>query len=287
MLSLSATDSSNQVDIHALKYLPHLHTLSLYLGEYGTKELPKGLLSLRLEDAVLDFEEPTNCLAPLQNLKVIRSHLSNVHSDGILACTTLQELYLDGGSIDGSNTSVDIAVEFGERCYDGNFQCPDLSALKFVRVLYMNVSGPAMAYDEPIDWGCLYCLSSLQALTLRSRTQGLKVDDKLTMLGNLNCLTLIGAAPLYARVGVVSVTVDVSWGAMPTLQNIYIESDRLQFGPNMLELLQVSDLRRVTFLDSKRVTAELPADFAALVQGLTVQRPEVTLTVNGSRKLAV
>ncbi len=74
---------------------------------------------------------------------------------------------------------------------------------------------------------------------------------------------------------------------MPTLQNIYIETDRLQFGPNMLELLQVSDLRRVTFLDSKRVTAELPADFAALVQGLTVQRPEVTLTVNGSRKLAV
>ena len=74
---------------------------------------------------------------------------------------------------------------------------------------------------------------------------------------------------------------------MPTLQNIHIESDRLQFGPNMLEWLQVSELRRVTFLDSKRVTAELPADFAALIQGLTVQRPEVTLSVNGSRKLAM
>ena len=82
-----------------------------------------------------------------------------------------------------------------------------------------------------------------------------------------------------------SVAIDVSWGAMPTLQNIHIENDRLQFGPNMLELLQVSGLRRVTFVDSKRVIAELPADFAALVQGSIVQRPEVTLTVNGSCKL--
>lgn len=55
----------------------------------------------------------------------------------------------------------------------------------------------------------------------------------------------------------------------------------------MLELLQVSGLRHVTFLESKRAAAELPADFAALVQGLMVQRPEVTLTVNGSRKLAL
>lgn len=78
--------------------------------------------------------------------------------------------------------------------------------------------------------------------------------------------------------------IDVSWGAMPSLQNIDMESDRLQFGPNMLELLQVSGLRHVTFINSKLATAELPADFAALVQGLIVQRPEVTLMVNGSRK---
>jgi len=285
-LRLSATDSSDNVDICALEALPHLHTLSLYLGDYRTRELPKGLLSLRLEDAVLDLAEPTTCVVPLQNLKVIRSHLSSVHRDGILAYTPLQELYLDGGSIDSSYyTRDDNTVEFGECCYDGRFSCPDLSALNFVRVLHMNVSGPAMAYDEPIDWGCLYCLSSLQALTLHSQTQGLQIDNELTLLGNLNCLTLIGAAPPYARVGVVvSVTIDVSWAAMPTLQNIYIESDRLQFGPNMLELLQVSGLRHVTFINSKLATAELPADFAALVQGLIVQRPEVTLMVNGSRK---
>ena len=108
------------------------------------------------------------------------------------------------------------------------------------------------------------------------------------MLGNLRCLTLIGAATTYEHVElVVSVAINVNWGAMPSLESIYIESDNLQFGPNMLELLQVSDLRRVTFLNSKHVTAEVPADFAALLQGLVVQRPEVTLTVNGSRKLAV
>jgi len=101
-------------------------------------------------------------------------------------------------------------------------------------------------------------------------------------------LTLIGAAPTYEHVElVVSVAINVNWGAMRSLQNIHIESDRLHFGPNMLELLQVSGLRRVTFLDSKRVTAGVPADFAALLQGLMVQRPEVTLIVNGSRKLAV
>jgi len=288
-LRLSATDSSDNVDICALEALPHLHTLSLYLGDYRTRELPKGLLSLRLEDAVLDLAEPTTCVVPLQNLKVIRSHLSSVHRDGILAYTPLQELYLDGGSIDSSYyTRDDNTVEFGECCYDGRFSCPDLSALNFVRVLHMNVSGPAMAYDEPIDWGCLYCLSSLQALTLHYTSQDLKIDQKLTMLSNLTSLKLIGASvPCRYNVVLVSVAINVSWGAMSSLQTIYVESDRLQFGPNMLELLQVLSLRCVTFLNSKHVTAEKPADFAALVQGLIVQRPGVTLMVNGSRKLAV
>lgn len=74
------------------------------LGEYCTKEIPKGLLSLQLEDVVLDLEKPTTCGVPWQNLKVIRSHVSSVHSDGILAYTTLQELYLDHGSIDSNDT---------------------------------------------------------------------------------------------------------------------------------------------------------------------------------------
>ena len=115
-------------------------------------------------------------------------------------------------------------IEFGE-CFDGSFKCADLSALKFMRVLYVNVPGPAN--DEPIDWGCLYCLSSLQVLTLHSTTQGLKTDQNMTLLGNLSCLTLMGAASTYGHVElVVSVAINFNWGA---LQNIYIES------PNMLE----------------------------------------------------
>ncbi len=281
-LKLSASDPSHDFDISALQALPHLRTLSLYVGEYCIKELPKGLLSLRLEDADLELVEPTTCVVPLQNLKVILCRFSGIHSDGILAYTTLQELYLYGGSIDGSYTSDDNIVEFG-RCRYESYRCPDLSPLKFLRVLYMNVSGSP--YDEPIDWVCLYCLSSLQALTLHSTTQGLKIDQKLTMLGTLTSLKLIGAAPPYACRVVVAI--NVSWGAMSSLQNIYVDSDRLQFGPNMLELLEVSSLRRVTFLNNKHVTTEQPADFAAVVQGLIVQRPGVRLIVNGSRRLAV
>ena len=87
-----------------------------------------------------------------------------MHSDGILAYTMLQQLYLDHGNIGTDYTSNGNQVEFGE-CQDGSFRCPDLSALKFVRELYMNVAGRAC--DGPIDWGCLYCVSSLQAFTLQ------------------------------------------------------------------------------------------------------------------------
>lgn len=45
------------------------------LGEYCTEEISKGLLSLQLEDVVLDLEKPTTCGVPWQNLKVIRSHV--------------------------------------------------------------------------------------------------------------------------------------------------------------------------------------------------------------------
>ncbi len=118
-LRLSATESSGNVDISALQALSHLHTLSLHTGDYYycTKELPKGLLSLRLEDADLELVEPTTCMVPLQNLKVILCRFSGIHSDGILACTTLQELYLYGGSIDGSYTSDDNIVQFGKCRY--------------------------------------------------------------------------------------------------------------------------------------------------------------------------
>ncbi len=286
-LGLDSSDPSQDLNISALQALPHLKTLSLYDGEYRTSELHEGLLTLLLENANLELGHPATCVVPLQNLRVVFSHFSRVHKDGILAYTTLQELYLHNGSVDGSCTSHVNTVEFGE-CYDDRFRCPDLSPLKSLTVLYMNVSGSLN--DEPIDWVCLYCLSSLQALTLHFTTRDVKVDQNLTRLGNLTSLKLIGAALPYERrsyMHVVSVTIDVNWGAMPTLQNIYIESDRLQFGPNMLELLQVSGLRSVTFLDSKRVTAEPPATFTALVQGLTVQRPGVTLIVNGSRKQSV
>ena len=155
--------------------------------------------------------------------------------------------------------------------------------LEAFEVLYMNV--PGSPYDAPIDWVCLDCLPSLQALTLHSTTQGLKIDQTLTMLGNLTSLKLIGAASPYRRTVVVAI--NVRWGAMSSLQNIFVDSDRLQFGPNMLELLQVSSLRRVTFLNGKNVTTIQPADFAALVQGLIVQRPAMTFIVNGSHRLAV
>ncbi len=281
-LELSAYDPSHDFDISALQALPHLNTLSLYDGEYCTSELPEGLLTLLLDYANLELGEAATCVVPLQNLRVVFSHFSRVHKDGILAYTTLQELYLYNGSIDGSYTSHDNIVEFG-RCDDGSFRCPDLSPLKCLRMLYVNLS--ASYYDEPIDWVCLYCLSSLQALTLHSTTHGLMIDQNLTLLGNLSCLKLIGVAlPLEP---LVSVAVNVNWSAMPSLQNVYIESDKLQFGPNMLELLGVLGLRRVTFLDSKRETAERPADFAALVQGLRVQRPDVILTVKGSHTLTV
>ena len=151
-LGLSASDPSHNFDISALQALPHLHTLSLYMGEYCTKKLPEGMLTLQLDDTNLELEELTTCVVPLQNLKVVRSHFSSIHSDGILAYSTLQELYLYSGSIDGSYTSDDNIVEFG-RCYDGSFRCPDLSPLKCLRVLYMNVSG--RPYDEPIDWVCM------------------------------------------------------------------------------------------------------------------------------------
>lgn len=110
------------------------------------------------------------------------------------------------------------------------------------------------------------------------------INQNLTLLGNLSCLKLTGLAS--PSKSLVSVAVNVNWSAMPLLQSIFIVSDRLQFGPNMLELLQLSGLRHVTFLDSKRATAEPPAYFAPLVQGLITQRPEVILIVNGNRKLA-
>jgi len=283
-LGFSPSDTNNVFDISALQALPHLRTLSLFGGEYSIKELPEGLLSLRLKDANLELVELTTSVVPLQNLKVVGCRFFNNHSDGILAYTTLQELYLYSGSVYGSYTSDGKVVEFGRSPYYESYSCPDLSPLKFLSVLYMNASG----HDEPIDWVCLYCLSSLQALTLHYTSQDLKIDQKLTMLSNLTSLKLIGASvPCRYNVVLVSVAINVSWGAMSSLQTIYVESDRLQFGPNMLELLQVLSLRCVTFLNSKHVTAEKPADFAALVQGLIVQRPGVTLMVNGSRKLAV
>ena len=161
-----------------------------------------------------------------------------------------------------------------------------MSPLKCLKTLYLEVAGsPA---DNAIDWGCLYCLPALQALTLHNTGQDLNIGENLTMLDTLTSLRLIGAAPANSHMGtVVSVAIDVNWHAMPCLESLYIESDVLSLGPQMSSLVRAPALRHVNMVNSRRVDAEAPQSLAALIFTMVVQRPDVKFVLNGKDMLLI
>ena len=286
-LALSESDPSESFDIGALQVLPQLKELLLHLGEFDIPTLPSGLVALQLEEADLQLERSANGPAPLRRLTMRSSHFATSHSKGLPAYTTLEELRLQQGSILAGYTSD--SATFGDSYY-GPFCCPDLSPLKSLKTLYLEVGGSFA--DDVFDWRCLYCLPALQALTLHSTGQDLSVSQNLTMLVTLVSLRLIGAAPnyshdpTYSHMGnVVSVAIDVNWRAMPCLQSLCIESDVLTLGPHMPSLVGAPALKHVNIVDSRRVSAQVSHSLAALVSNIVVQRPDVTFVLHGKHML--
>ena len=286
-LALSELDPSDSFDIGALQVLPQLKELVLHLGEFCTPTLPSGLVTLQLEEADLQLARSANGPAPLRRLEMRSSEFSTSHSTGLLAYTTLEELRIHHGCISADYASD--SATFGDS-YHRPFSCPDLSLLKCLKTLYLEVGGSFA--DDVIDWGCLYCLPALQALTLHNTGQDLNIGQNLTMLVTLVSLSLIGAAPDYSHdptyshlETVVSVAIDVNWRAMPCLQSLYIRSDVLTLGPHMSSLVGAPVLKHVNIVDSRRVSAQAPQSLAALISSIVVQRPDVTFVLNGKHML--
>ena len=280
-LALSESNPHYSFKINALQAMPYLQEIWLHVGEFCIPRLPSGLLALQLEEAHLQLTNSANCIAPLKQLRMRHSHFTTYDSRGLLAYTTLEELHLHYGSISGDYASN--SARFGA-FRNRPFSCPDLSPLKCLMTLYVEVGGSMI--DSVIDWRCLYCLPALQALTLHSTAQDLEVTENLTMLGTLTSLRLIGAAcPVTHMSIVVYVAIDVDWCAMPYLQSLYIESDVLSLGPQLSSLIAAPALRYVNIVDSRRVSAQAPYRLAALVSSTVVQRPDVTFVLNGKRML--
>ena len=281
---MSESDPPHCFDISALQVLPQLKELLLHLGEFEIPTLPSGLVALQLERTDLELqEESTNGTAPLRRLTVRSSHFATFHIKGISAYTTLEELRLHHGCISGYYDYD--SASFGD-LFQRPFSCPDLSPLKCLKTLYLEVAGSFA--DNAIDWGCLYCLPALQALTLHNTGQDLNVGENLTMLDTLTSLRLIGAAPANSHMGtVVSVAIDVNWHAMPCLQSLYIESDVLSLGPQMSSLVGAPALRHVNMVDSRRISAQAPQSLAALVSSMVFQRPGVKFVLNGKHMMVI
>ena len=148
-LALSESNPQHSFGINALQGLPYLQEIWLHIGEFCTPRLPSGLTALQLEEADLQLTNSANCIAPLKQLRMRHSHFRTNDSRGLLAYTTLEELHLHYSCISGYNAYASDSARFGA-FRNRQFSCPDLSPLKCLTTLYVDVGGSVK--DNVIDW---------------------------------------------------------------------------------------------------------------------------------------
>ena len=279
-LALSFPDAQPDLGISSLQALPHLQELSLLDGRFRSLGLPRSLTRLQVDVGHLTLVSDNSCIVKLQQLTLISAHVHTGLYQGLSAYTAVEQLTLCDSCFD----SADMVFN---TMYGIRFMCPKLSVLSRLRVLHIRVDTHRV-YTSVIDWACVYCLSSLQALALQSTHIELNIGQALTQLCSLTSLKLIAAASSYAGANlstVVSLSLDVDWEAMAALQEIDIQSDKFKFGDNMSSLVKLATLRCIKFLDCMpaKCIPKPPCGLEPLFYALARHRPDVTLFVDGNR----
>ncbi len=273
--------SESRVDLMPLHSLPHLGHLLLSYGQYTNVSVGK-LHYLCIECAKVTMFS-TNCVLVLKGLAVINGELVTLHSSGLTALTSLQDLVLKNSLIHMNADNV--VDDFDCRTLWTGRQPEGLSSL--TRLTSLQVSSPSSC----LKW--VYQLTSLKALHVVCFVRIIEVQEAISQLSNLTSLNFQGAADDTGQ-GINGeldlsheprteflVNSGVKWQALSLLTQFRIDHATLNTGAELMGLVGLKHLQKVEFVGGcTPTTGHNVRWFAVFVHQMALQHPLVEIIIN-------
>ena len=259
------------LDVAPLRGLPKLSSLTLQEGQFVTLSAASALTHLDI--AEVDVMNPEYChfVSCLVKLRVMNSHLSDVHKEGVTGCSALQELHLYG------NCSISAAVDGNEMYHaskDGYTAAPlDMPCLTNVTNLKLYFWGGAF------DLASMCALPALQSLEL-AVSGGCTVPPAIVGLIHLSNLSISNDGD--EDLGIENF---IDWRALQALQQLQLNG-MLVVDSSIWGLVEVKSLKCVNFWRANFTRdrhPDLPIIVPADLQDhVTAQRPDVNVERHAS-----
>ena len=241
-------ENTEELDLAPLEGLPRLSHLILQ-GEYKQLNHLAGLTRLECHDAkvsgVQEFP-PT-----LQHLALQHSTLLDMHTQGLPACTALTHLKLWTSRLEDNNGQVYLKADL-------SLIPTDIGLLTKLHTLSLGSASYAEEHAN-VEW--ISQLASLQNLSMWFGRGHGQVLQHLPLLTKLTSLYIQGPSDYASHAGLNHVLdLDIDWHRLQALQQLSICQGRLHLGDNIADLVDLHQLRVISFAHII-IDSESPAAF--------------------------
>ena len=235
MCHLEPAHPDVDLSLSALQTLCSLASLRLYHGRFSHVPVASFLTALHLESASVVAAEGSDC-SGLLDLEVCNSMLLDLHTRGLLGCSSLQRLTCWDCSI----TAADILDIF--EVHAGPHYCSVPVDMPQLQHLHLGVGPPSSESVQSMpDFDWTYCIKSLRYLKYDFQAN-VVVTQQLSMLSNIAQLHIdsCNGDPLPSDC-CVELTVD--WSLLSNLQELFLHNSTFKFDTQILGLSKLQSLR--------------------------------------------
>lgn len=197
----------------------------------------------------------------LQHLEIESSRLQDIHPQGFSACTASIQLVLKNP----------VMIDHNEDVYlNDDLSLVSTALLRLTQLHTLHLSSNAQNLPS-LAW--ISGLTSVKSLSVSGSSSLDCVVQHASLLTQLTQFN-ISARPEYETS---VLDIDMNWHRLQALQKLSIHRFTMNRGPGVAGLLQLQDLRQVSFAGSRTLGEQDNQWLCALIYNLAKQRPEVKL----------
>lgn len=262
-MNFGPPDQRSTFDLYGLKSMHHLVHPNLANAQFVDLDAASCLTSLSLKRSQAEVSEDYSWFTSLLTLEMFRSCVECLQSDGVMACSSLQQL-----------TCVDSYILAHNRAEHMSFGSNQLMRIPASLSKLTNLHTLAFAYTHntaEIDMGWLSHLPSLHCITATLSVPIATFPAELSVLSELTRLR-VGS---WTGNGIISFSLD--WSKLVRLCSLKLWS-ALKLNESFVCLVALPHLKEV-LLELDSMDATTIVQVASLAHQLGSTRPDIQLSV--------
>ncbi len=258
-------DCSSPCDLTPMQALPTLNSLYLQDGIFLNIHTLAHLTELRLSNVDVQTNAAWACCISLKQAHWYASYVGGLHPEGLLACSSLQNVSMVNVVITG------IDLPYSERLclFSKSPRIPkSMSRLTDLTHLQLGMDGPRGA---ELQVSQLYQLISLTHFSFTG-SSALNLELGLSQLTNLVCLSLSSnLRGSLLHIGFAA----LDWQKLYSLQMLILRECKLSFDASILTIVEHQCMQTIIFDGCIPADQHTSKFYADLVYTLALRRPDI------------